>query len=661
MGSNARHTLSQLLQGISHHLGASLAIALVGALSVAIGLTHSSDLEDIKNWPLWLTILGLIIVGSFGANAIRISRLRIATLRVRRASGKRIAILLAKLEGDTEHDTLRKTVWESIKAELGDSVEIILWPRILQLQEGHERDVDNLAAKLSRKWLNNKRCDLLVWGRVKAANVISLRITAADVTFGPKSYALEGSELDLPVELISHLGVAISARLLTSAPLHGEVDQGKFLQLATTTAERLELILAQRSESFEKSIRATLHYTYALIIGLIGERTGSPTKLREALWHIENAYRGLDRAEWRVKVEILDQWGDLLTSIGRYETTSVNLHAAIEKFNEALNEIGDNPAAYMRGSICNHLGTALRYLGEREQDPIWLQTSSEAFVTAQKSWARETYPFEWAAAQNNLGNVLRARGERSGKAAHFKAAIDAHRKVLEIYSRVNEPRRWAMVHNNIGLSFLGLARSDESDSDAITSSATIGKYYQEATSCFRMAISGTNRTDSPILWAEFQNNLSTALVGVGECFFDIYAVREAIKASRLALEEARMDRAPEVWGRCQGNLGNALRTLGEFSRDLVLLNEALLAYRNNLGLYSETTSALNWALGNDNIAGLLVSIADISGEGTAELDEAAHRANSALHIFERAEAAGLARIAKNNLARANALLSDRKK
>jgi len=310
----------------------------------------------------------------------------------------------------------------------------------------------------------------------------------------------------------------------------------------------------------------------------------------------------------------------------------------------------------MRGSIYNHLGTALRYLGERERDPSWLKEASEAFVNAQASWLRESNPFEWAAAQNNLANVLRAKAERSGDAADFRVAIDAHREVLEIISFAEYPYVWARAHNNIGLSILGLARSELGESVE-----KIGKYYQEAASCFRAAISGVSRTDDPIIWAEFQNNLSTSLVGVGECFFDVYSIQAAVKASRLALEEARRERAPAVWARFQANLGNALRTLGEFSRDLTVLNDALVAYQESLLPYSETSSPIDWAKGNDNIAGVLVSIADIRGKGTVELEEAIRCAECALRVFEGAEAGGLAAVAKNNITRAKTLLSKRNK
>src|SRR5262249_1820272 len=101
--------------------------------------------------------LGLIIFGSHGVALFR---------RTARAKGDRIAVYVARLVGDDESGTLRRSVIDTIINELGrDAMEVIPAAIMLQRQEGYS-DEDSLAGAniKARKFLLRKRAQLLVWG-----------------------------------------------------------------------------------------------------------------------------------------------------------------------------------------------------------------------------------------------------------------------------------------------------------------------------------------------------------------------------------------------------------------------------------------------------------------------------------------------------------------
>jgi hypothetical protein len=98
--------------------------------------------------------------------------------RLKAATGKKIAILVAKIDGDDSTDRIREEIIDSIKRELGSSVEPYRWPHVLATKPGSHEFVENEVHRSARRWLKRKHCDLLVAGRIKANNVVSLALGA---------------------------------------------------------------------------------------------------------------------------------------------------------------------------------------------------------------------------------------------------------------------------------------------------------------------------------------------------------------------------------------------------------------------------------------------------------------------------------------------------
>jgi beta-galactosidase len=90
-----------------------------------------------------------------------------------------------------------------------------------------------------------------------------------------------------------------------------------------------------------------------------------------------------------------------------------------------------------------NLGAALYILGRRESGTAKLEAAVAAHREALKELSRERTPFFWAMAQENLGVALRSLGERESGTANLEAAVAAHREALTERTRDRMPLDWA--------------------------------------------------------------------------------------------------------------------------------------------------------------------------------------------------------------------------
>ena len=86
----------------------------------------------------------------------------------------------------------------------------------------------------------------------------------------------------------------------------------------------------------------------------------------------------------------------------------------------------------------------------------------------------------------------------------------------------------------------------------------------------------------PLEWAARQNNLGSALLGLGRRDTGTEYLNLAVTAFLGALEERKRERVPIDWAASQNNLGNALTELGKRTGNRQLLEQARDAYRSAL-------------------------------------------------------------------------------
>jgi len=105
----------------------------------------------------------------------------------------------------------------------------------------------------------------------------------------------------------------------------------------------------------------------------------------------------------------------------------------------------------------SNLGAALYILGKRESSTARLEAAVAALREALKELTREQAPFFWAMTQENLGLALRSLAERESGTANLEAAVAAHREALKERTRDRMPLDWATSIGNEGVALMLLA------------------------------------------------------------------------------------------------------------------------------------------------------------------------------------------------------------
>ena len=354
-------------------------VGLIGLVAAKLGLAPAKNITDSQNWPLWVVLVLLFAVYQLGWPPLWRAYLR---WQVPRANPAKISVLLARLHQDKSDGALRDTVREAIVGELGDAVEVILWPESLRVGDGRYAEANTRARAKVQKWLNAKSCDLLIWGRVKGDKTIALRFTPCEGSESDtRSYGLTTDTLDLPVNFVSDLAAAVAARVVAEAARAVHMGGRYLVPLMRTSAERLEPIVKRLSSNFDADTRGSVLHSYAMVRQTIGEQAGSNEDMQQAI----AGYRQASQEWARERVPL--QWA----------------------------------------TIQNNLGTALMCIGQRESDTVRLEEGVAAYREALQEWTRELVPLDWASTQNNLGSVLMCLGERESSTARLEEAVAAFR------------------------------------------------------------------------------------------------------------------------------------------------------------------------------------------------------------------------------------------
>jgi tetratricopeptide (TPR) repeat protein len=374
------------------------------------------------------------------------------------APGTKIALLLARLDGDTEHGSHRESVREAIRRELGDAVDIVLWPDALRIEERHGVDAERIAQRTAQNWLVEKRCDLLVWGRVKSSNVVSLRFTVSQMR-GPEAQSYELTDtLDLPLEFISDLGVAIAAKVATIGAIAISARGYYLVPLLRRAAERLQPLTERLNTQYDPGTRGSLFHTYALVRDTLGAQSGSPENIEHAI----EAYRRT-LLEWTREraplgwATVHNNLGNAFSTLGGFKKDSSYFLEAITSYRYAL-EIFTQPNEPLDwANTLSNLGTALQLSGKLDGGTEKLMESVACYHAALSVRTREIVPLDWAMTQNNLGNTLFILSTREESVQRLQESIGAFLEALRERTRERVPFEWAQTASNLAKSLLMFA------------------------------------------------------------------------------------------------------------------------------------------------------------------------------------------------------------
>ena len=256
----------------------------------------------------------------------------------------------------------------------------------------------------------------------------------------------------------------------------------------------------------------------------------------------------------------------------------------------------------------NNLGNALQTLGAREDGTQRLDEAVGAYRAALEVRTRERVPLDWAAAQNNLGNALQTLGEREDGTQRLDEAVGAYRAALEVRTRERVPLDWAMTQNNLGnaLSILG-EREDGTPRGSKRRSAPIAPPWRSG----RASASRCNGPGPRTTSAARSRGSASARTAPER-------LEEAVAAYRAALEVRTRERVPLDWAMTQNNLGTALQTLGAREDGTQRLEEAVGAYRAALEVFAPGGRELLRRHRRSNLARAEALLAERRGNRAAE-------------------------------------------
>jgi tetratricopeptide (TPR) repeat protein len=669
--------LAAFSRGVLEHISAAIIASLLGSLAMLIGLAQTDKLEDIANWKVWLP-LALGLAAFFWAAHSR----WLARQRIRAASGAKITLLIAKLEGDAPTGGLRDTIAESVKRELGNSVAIFRWSDPLRIEDGTDEAAEARAQRTAHKWLAKKRCDLAIWGRVKADHVLSLRFTPAERSSAePQTYVLTSDTLDLPTKFISDLGVAIAAYVASS--VQGAIDSPLYMVPGLRTlAERLDAMTVRPNAMFDTATVGTLYHSYARVKLQLFDQIGDKRDLeasislnRKALalrshqtvkddWattqnnlgtslarlaaitgditYFDQAVVSLKAAlQERTREKGLVRWAGtqlnlsgVLTSRGRLENSGANLEEAVRLQDSLIcDELREADSSLWALAQSNR-GVTLIALADREVGFESITRALDAFTSALEVRTFDLTPFEWAGTKSNLGTALIALGERTSSVGGYQDAILQFRDALKVMTRSRTPKLWAGLQNNLGiaLTYVGQAQADE-------------QMLSEAISTIRKALGEYTRSEVPALWAKAQHNLGRALMFSGELNEDSNSLNEAVAAFRASLTETTRVQAQRDRTSAMNDLGLTLLKLGDLTADPRYLVESRIIFDDLLAELTVAASPMNWVkailnLGNvirllgelENDISLLGKAVDTLKRGLEVVSPTSHRGDwAAIH------------------------------
>lgn len=229
-----------------------------------------------------------------------------------------------------------------------------------------------------------------------------------------------------------------------------------------------------------------------------------------------------------------------------------------------------------------------------------------------------------------LGEVV----ERHHASKWFGEAQSSFKTALSVNTRQFMPKAWANIQLDCGGALIKQAARTDGD--------MARELVQEALIAFDQALDILTREEFPATWAAVQNNRGAALNRLAEitCGEErMNALKASVHAYEAALELRTREASPSQWARTQNNLGNALSLLGEdaaYVDALDYLERAITAFDAALEVDLAATAPLQSAKTQHNRAATLILLAQRQrGEvGLSALDAALESIDQTLEVFD---------------------------
>jgi hypothetical protein len=527
----------------------------------------------------------------------------------RAASTKRLSVLVARVAGDNSAFSNQNNIREAIRYALPE-VEVHVWHEEWRLPDGEDGAAQAAAYKTARKWLETKKCDLLIAGRAKSDGVLSLRFipstgasSSDDSTARPSTYALAADTMDLPTKFADDVASALGANIIVhlksrransevlkaltrlTAQLQTVVERSPALSDVRIKASLINSYSIARSFSFEftgnlEDLRGAMagfaracdilnpqshllewsgsRGNYGAALARLGSATNDGDTLRQAVVVMKEAVPGLtsDDVRWaKVQLLLASAYLELARVRGSMTDLSASLDVCLQVISQEL--LDKEPGLWAAAQ--DQYGRGLASLADAQANTDALFDSFQAFTNALEVWTG-TNPEMQAVVLINLSRTLISMGARQNSLDCFNDAITRLREAQSVVSQRDHLRLWLTIQTNLGVCLSLTAEVDPSK-------------YTEAVSILRNA-----RALVPVFDIQLSSRISLALARAlmfsGNESEDISVIREGISI----FEELLKVNDPALQREAKNNLGAAYYCLGvasdnvhylEISRDIL--------------------------------------------------------------------------------------------
>jgi len=520
----------------------------------------------------------------------------------RAASTKRLSVLVARVAGDNSALSNQNNIREAIRYALPE-VEVHVWHEEWRLPDGEDRAAQAVAYKTARKWLEAKKCDLLIAGRTKSDGVLSLRFipstgasSSDDLTARPLTYALAADTMDLPTKFANDVASALGASIMVH--LKGHQANSEVLKALTRLTAQLQTVVEGSPALSDVRIKASLINSYSIARAFMFEFTGNFEHLRVAMTGFVRACDILNPQSYLLEwSQSRGNYGAALARLGSATNDGDTLLQAIGVMKEAVPGLTSDDVRW--GKVQLFLASAYLELARVRGSMKDLTASLDVCLQVISQELRDKEPGLWAAAQDQYGRGLATLADAQANTDALFESVQAFTDALEVWTGTN-PEMQAVVLINLSRTFISLGtRQNNLDwlNDAITrlreAQSLVSKRdhlrlwlaiqinlgicfsltaevdpprYNEAVSILSNA-----RALAPILDIQLSSRISLALAKALMLSGKQSETISEIKKSISIFEELLKVNDPTVQREAQNNLGGAYYFLGVASDDVSYL------------------------------------------------------------------------------------------
>ena len=585
------------LKGLDFWIALFFVVAEIVSWEV-IGATKAED-KEVLNRRLGVAVTLAVV-------AVSVIAVRRFFNRERRFSKKLRGILVMRIAGDDEKDSLQRELIANLNGELqkestDQQIEVHASREMLDESRGLA-DAHSRARRIGQR----RKAALVIWGQKVGDKKFFPRITFITKEWMPMSERTHEvqsiTELRLPDILVDEpfylLDLAVGVSYYRDSKYQDALPRFKAaLQRKGASPDELaELQFLTAFCDWSVSVSQKKQSSY----------------VEEAIELFEKAakaFQPVDQQKWAMTQMNLGvayralQIGDRVANVQR----------AIAACEAALSFFTEEKFPIDWAGTQNNLGVAYFYLptGNRAAN---LQKAITAYEAALRVRTEKDFPVDWATTQNNLGNPY-CDFPSVDRAVNVQKAITAYEAALRVRTEKDFPADWAMTQNNLG----NVYRDFPAD-QAVN--------VQKAITAYQAALKVQTEKEFPVDWAMTQNNLGLAYLALPTLDSNL---QKAIAAFEAALSVYTEKDVPVEWAKVRGNSGVVYLRMSTGNRT-ANLQKAIAAFEAVLSVYTEKDFPVEWAKGQLNLG---LAYSKMSGASDMKILKKAKAAlEAALRVFD---------------------------